>query len=107
MREMTCVQDTRAVMFVQNFEQSIGNYVVDADGNKMLDAFNQISSLAMGYNNPALLKAAQSPQVARCAHASSATQGVHVSNLAAVRWSTDRPWERRPLRIGQTCCLAR
>jgi 4-aminobutyrate aminotransferase/(S)-3-amino-2-methylpropionate transaminase len=67
-------QDTRSVFFVAgkgvnrkrnsaitlclwslDFEKSKGNYIVDADGNTMLDVFAQIASIPVGYNNPAFL----------------------------------------------------
>jgi len=36
----------------------MGNIVVDADGNRLLDLFTSIGTNAMGYNNPAMLEAA-------------------------------------------------
>ncbi len=38
-----------------DFEASRGNYVVDADGNTLLDMYSHIASLPVGYNNPAML----------------------------------------------------
>ncbi|KAK0529671.1 4-aminobutyrate transaminase [Tilletia horrida] len=51
--------------FVVDFEKSDGNYIVDADGNKMLDVFSQIASIAIGYNNPSLLALAKTDEFAR------------------------------------------
>lgn len=63
--EMAKLQDTRAVNMMVDYEKSLGNYMVDADGNVLLDVYAQIASIALGYNNPALLQAAQTPEFAR------------------------------------------
>ena len=42
-------QNTSAIHFFVNYEKSYGNYVVDADGNIILDAFTQIASLPLGW----------------------------------------------------------
>lgn len=63
--EMSRIQDTRAVNLMVDFDRSLGNYVVDADGNVLLDVYAQIASIALGYNNPALLEAAQTPEFAK------------------------------------------
>ena len=36
------------ISFLVDFEKSHGNYIVDADGNVMLDVFCQIGSLPLG-----------------------------------------------------------
>ena len=41
-------QQTGTVHFFVDYESSQGNYVVDADGNVMLDLYCQIASLALG-----------------------------------------------------------
>ncbi|KAL6073536.1 4-aminobutyrate aminotransferase [Balamuthia mandrillaris] len=56
------LQDPRASHFFADYTKSKGNYVVDADGNVLLDVFSQIASLAVGYNNPALWEAARSDE---------------------------------------------
>lgn len=53
------IQDSRTHQLVVDYEKSKGNYLVDADGNTMLDVFAQISSIALGYNVPEMLKLAE------------------------------------------------
>ncbi|SCV00041.1 LANO_0F04918g1_1 [Lachancea nothofagi CBS 11611] len=59
------VFDARPAYFVADYEKSLGNYIVDADGNTYLDVYAQIASIALGYNNPKLIEAAQSPEMIR------------------------------------------
>merc|ERR1712086_1133274 len=40
----------------------MGNYLVDADGNRMLDVFAQIASLPLGYNHPRLTSMLSDPK---------------------------------------------
>merc|ERR1711953_1067584 len=44
-----------------DYSRSTGCYMVDADGNRMLDMFMQIASLPLGYNHPALDKVFNNP----------------------------------------------
>jgi 4-aminobutyrate aminotransferase-like enzyme len=59
------VQDVRTAQIIIDFDKSAGNYIVDADGNVILDTFGQIASLPLGYNHPALLAAYEDPKVRR------------------------------------------
>merc|ERR1711953_82697 len=44
-----------------DYSRSTGCYIVDADGNRMLDMFMQIASLPLGHGHPALEKAFSNP----------------------------------------------
>ncbi|KAI0480290.1 4-aminobutyrate aminotransferase, partial [Xylariaceae sp. FL0804] len=60
------VFDTRStnMMVDYRYPASVGNYVGDPDGNRLLDVYAQIASIPVGYNNPALMKLAQSKEMA-------------------------------------------
>uniref|UniRef100_A0A3Q3L650 4-aminobutyrate aminotransferase n=1 Tax=Labrus bergylta TaxID=56723 RepID=A0A3Q3L650_9LABR len=55
------IQNVGAINFFCNYEESRGNYLVDVDGNRMLDLYTQISSIPIGYNHPDLLKLMSNP----------------------------------------------
>ncbi len=61
-KELGEVFDIRAAYFIVDYYKSIGNYIADADGNLYLDVYSQISSIALGYNNPEILAAAASKE---------------------------------------------
>ncbi|GAA5796204.1 hypothetical protein HPULCUR_001574 [Helicostylum pulchrum] len=61
MARLNQYQDTRSIFFVADFAKSKGNYIVDADGNTLLDVFAQIASIPVGYNNPAFLALSKEP----------------------------------------------
>jgi 4-aminobutyrate aminotransferase/(S)-3-amino-2-methylpropionate transaminase len=50
-----------AIKIFVDIEKSHGCYMVDADGNKILDAFGMIASLPLGYNHPQVMEAARTP----------------------------------------------
>ncbi|OGM46990.1 hypothetical protein ABOM_004443, partial [Aspergillus bombycis] len=59
--ELDVIFDARTTQLVIDYDKSSGNYLVDIDGNAYLDVYAQIASIPVGYNNPTLVKAAQSP----------------------------------------------
>jgi 4-aminobutyrate aminotransferase/(S)-3-amino-2-methylpropionate transaminase len=63
--EMSTVQECSSVVMAADYDNSLGNYLVDADGNRFLDCFGQISSLPLGYNHPDMLRAMQSEAAAK------------------------------------------
>jgi len=51
-----------STIFVLDVDKSIGNYAIDIDGNILLDVYEQIASLPLGYNHPAIQKVFQNPE---------------------------------------------
>jgi len=47
-----------------DLEKSVGNYLADIDGNMYLDTVQNISSRALGYNQPEILELCQSKKMA-------------------------------------------
>jgi 4-aminobutyrate aminotransferase / (S)-3-amino-2-methylpropionate transaminase len=50
-------QDARTVHLYQDAKLSLGNYLVDVDGNVLLDLYCHIAALPIGYNHPDMLAA--------------------------------------------------
>jgi 4-aminobutyrate aminotransferase/(S)-3-amino-2-methylpropionate transaminase len=64
-KDLSEVFDTRSLNLLTDYEKSIGNYIVDLDGNKFLDVYAQIASIPVGYNNPHLAAAVNTPEMVR------------------------------------------
>lgn len=65
-KELSNLQSPGAVQLFINYGKSVGNYLCDADDNVFLDVYNQISSMPLGYNHPALLDAIRNPSNIEC-----------------------------------------
>lgn len=63
MEQLEKMNKMGSVHFFADFENSHGNYITDVDGNVYLDVLNQIASLPLGYNHPALEEAMSSPNI--------------------------------------------
>ncbi|XP_076447734.1 4-aminobutyrate aminotransferase, mitochondrial-like isoform X2 [Babylonia areolata] len=61
-KELNTVQESGAVQFFVDYDRSQGNYIVDADGNTMLDLYTQIASIPLGYNHPRIIEAFKDPK---------------------------------------------
>ena len=48
MAELDSIQSMKSVQYAVDYQKSLGNYIVDADGNTMLDVFTSISSVPIG-----------------------------------------------------------
>jgi 4-aminobutyrate aminotransferase/(S)-3-amino-2-methylpropionate transaminase len=66
-RRHGAVQDARTVHVYQDAKKSLGNYLVDVDGNVLLDLYGHIASLPIGYNHPDLLAAWKAGRFDWCA----------------------------------------
>lgn len=55
-------QRVEQLMWFCDYENSKGNFLQDIDGNVFLDVFQQIASLPLGYNHPALLERVKSEE---------------------------------------------
>ncbi|MFN7145743.1 MAG: aminotransferase class III-fold pyridoxal phosphate-dependent enzyme, partial [Myxococcota bacterium] len=60
-------QDARTVHVYQDARRSVGSYLVDVDGNVLLDLYGHIAALPLGYNHPDLVAAWKNGRFDWCA----------------------------------------
>lgn len=60
-------QDPRPIHFYQDARKSLGNYMVDVDGNVLLDVYGHIAAVPLGYNHPDLVAAWKNGRFDWCA----------------------------------------
>lgn len=48
MADLDKIQSMKSVAYFADYDKSLGNYIVDADGNVLLDVFTSISSIPLG-----------------------------------------------------------
>lgn len=48
-------QNVQSLNFFCDYEESKGNYLVDVDGNRMLDVYTQIASIPIGKSEDKIL----------------------------------------------------
>ena len=48
LEDLSKIHSMKSIQYPVDYEKSIGNYIVDADGNTMLDVFTSISSIPLG-----------------------------------------------------------
>lgn len=56
-QRLNIMQNAVTINLFADYEASLGNYMVDVDGNRFLDVHGQIASLPLGYNHPDVLNA--------------------------------------------------
>ncbi|XP_070162003.1 4-aminobutyrate aminotransferase, mitochondrial-like [Polyergus mexicanus] len=61
LQELNAIQQASSVQLFADYEKSSGNYIIDIDGNTLLDVYMQISTMPLGYNHPAILEALSDP----------------------------------------------
>ncbi|CAF0781881.1 unnamed protein product [Didymodactylos carnosus] len=60
--ELQKTQNAQSTAFILDVDKSIGNYCVDVDGNVLLDVYEQIASLPLGYNHPSITQVFTDPK---------------------------------------------